>query len=105
MEQISIYLPGILLAYSAFMLAIMSPAPNVLAVMGTSMSVDRRSGLALTMGVAGTTVLSVVTRALYAVAFSSAPMVRLHAGTRRLIQGTLGAFFAFAGLKLLSSRA
>lgn len=213
MEQISIYLPGILLAYSAFMLAIMSPGPNVLAVMGTSMSVNRRSGLALAMGVAGgsfcwailtaaglsamiaaygsalvaikvcgglyllwlayksfrsalsahdveavelaggrrrpigyfirgfviqmtnpkaalawiaiislglkdgapvwvavaivagTTVLSVVIHALYAIAFSSTPMVRLYAGARRVIQGTLGAFFAFAGLKLLSSRA
>ncbi len=212
MEHISAYLPGILLAYSAFLLAIMSPGPNVLAVMGTSMSVNRRSGLALAMGVAGgsfcwailtavglsaviaayssalvaikiagglyllwlayksfrsalsahdveavelaggrrqpigyflrgfviqmtnpkaalawiaiislglkdgapvwvalvivagTTVLSVVIHALYAVAFSSAPMVRLYARARRLIQGTLGVFFAFAGIRLLTGR-
>jgi len=52
MDQISIYLPGILLAYSAFLLAIISPGPNVLAVMGTSMSVGRTSGMALAFGVA-----------------------------------------------------
>ncbi|HEY6335169.1 MAG TPA: LysE family transporter [Alphaproteobacteria bacterium] len=52
MDQISIYLPGIVLAYSAFLLAIASPGPNVLAVIGTSMSVGRRSGIALRLGVA-----------------------------------------------------
>ena len=41
MQDITIYLPGILLAYSAFLLAIASPGPNVLAVIGTSMSVGR----------------------------------------------------------------
>lgn len=39
MDQISPYLSGIILAYSAFLLAIASPGPNVLAVIGTSMSV------------------------------------------------------------------
>ena len=52
MQDISLYLPGILLAYSAFLLAIASPGPNILAVIGTSMSVNRRSGMALAMGVA-----------------------------------------------------
>jgi len=52
MQDITIYLPGILLAYSAFLLAIASPGPNVLAVIGTSMSVGRSSGIALAMGVA-----------------------------------------------------
>ncbi len=52
MEHFSLYLPGILLAYSAFLLGIISPGPNVLAVMGTSMSVGRRSGMALGSGVA-----------------------------------------------------
>ncbi len=212
MEQISTYLPGIGLAYSAFLLSIMSPGPNVLAIMGTSMSVGRPQGLALGIGVAtgsfcwamltatglsailanvaialtaikiagglyllwlaykafrsaasthevtattltdtpitafgyfrrgltiqmtnpkaalawiaiislglqadaptwvaativiGTTVLSIVIHALYALAFSSTPMVRLYARARRGIQTTLGAFFAIAGIKLLTSR-
>ena len=53
MDQLSAYLPGIVLAYSAFLLAIMSPGPNILAVMGTSMTVNRASGIALALGVAG----------------------------------------------------
>jgi len=52
MSEIAIYLPGILLAYSAFLLSIMSPGPNVLAVIGTAMGVDRKSGVALALGVA-----------------------------------------------------
>jgi threonine/homoserine/homoserine lactone efflux protein len=52
MDELSLYLPGILLAYSAFLLAIASPGPNVLAMIGTSMSVGRRAGVALALGVA-----------------------------------------------------
>src|SRR5215475_15321469 len=52
MVDVSTYLPGILLAYSAFFLAIASPGPNVLAVIGTSMAVGRGSGIALALGVA-----------------------------------------------------
>jgi len=212
MHDLAVYLPGIILAYSAFLLSIMSPGPNILAIMGTSMSVGRPYGLALAMGVAGgsfcwavltatglsallasyavaltaikivgglyllwlaykafraaarrrdiearvldgavltphrcflrglaiqmtnpkaalawiaiislglqpgapvwvaavivigTTALSVLIHAIYAMLFSSPPMVRLYGRTRRVIQGTLGAFFTIAGLKLLSSR-
>lgn len=52
MQDISIYLPGIMLAYAAFLLAIASPGPNILAVIGTSMAVNRTSGMALAVGVA-----------------------------------------------------
>ena len=212
MDQIATYLPGILLAYAAFLLSIMSPGPNVLSIMGTSMSIGRRTGVSLAMGVAagsfvwavltaaglsaliasyaivltvikivgglfllwlaykafksaasaheivaqkpddatrnragfflrgftiqmtnpkaalawiaiislglsaqapfwvafavvaGTTLMSVVIHLLYALAFSTPPMVRLYAKTRRWVQGTLGIFFTFAGLKLLTSK-
>jgi amino acid exporter len=212
MEQISVYLPGILLAYSAFLLAIASPGPNVLAVIGTSMSVGRKSGIALALGVAagsfcwamlaaigltallasyayaitvikiagglyllwlaykafrsaasrhdlevatlsgptrsligyairgftvqmtnpkaalawiaiislglqenapawvgfsivaGTSILSVLIHCVYALAFSTPVMVRLYSRARRWIQAALGAFFAFAGIRLLTSR-
>ena len=212
MDQFSVYLAGIALAYSAFLLSIMSPGPNVLAILGTSMSVGRRQGLALAFGVAagsccwalltatglsalltgiahaltaikiiggiyllwlsykafrsaaspgdieaktlgdapltsfgyfrrgfavqmtnpkaalawiaiislgmqpgapvwvagaivvGTTLLSIIIHALYALAFSSDPMVRLYGRARRFIQATIGLFFAFAGIRLLSSR-
>ncbi|MEM7508782.1 MAG: LysE family transporter [Pseudomonadota bacterium] len=52
MGTLSIYLPGILTAYAAFLLAIASPGPNILAVIGTAMGVGRGSGIALAMGVA-----------------------------------------------------
>jgi amino acid exporter len=212
MDQISAYLPGILLAYSAFFLAIASPGPNVLAVIGTSMSVGRKSGIALALGVAagsfcwamlaaigltallasyayaltvikiggglyllwlaykafrsaasrhdieattlsgatrspfgyavrgftiqmtnpkaalawiaiislglqenapvwvgfsiviGTSILSVLIHCVYALAFSTPVMVRFYSTARRWIQAALGAFFAFAGIKLLTSR-
>lgn len=206
------YLPGIILAYTTFLVAIASPGPNILAVLGTSMSVGRRSGIALALGVAagsfcwamlsvvglsallasyafalqiikvagglyllwlayksfrsaasrhdieartlagstrsplgyavrgftiqmtnpkaalawiaimslglqagapvwvpvslvaGTSILSVIIHCVYAVAFSTPVMVRAYSRARRSIQATLGALFAFAGLKLLTSR-
>jgi amino acid exporter len=212
MQEIQLYLPGILLAYAAFLLALASPGPNVLAVIGTSMNASRASGLSLAMGVAigsftwalltvfglsallasyasallaikifggvyllylayksfksaasdhyiaalavtgkprsasgyfkrgyivqmtnpkaalswiaiislglqegapwwvaaaivvGTFILSIGIHALYAIAFSTPAMVRLYGKSRRAIQGVLGTFFAFAGLRLLTSR-
>lgn len=54
--------------------------------------------------VIGTSLLSLLIHFLYAVAFSTTTMVRLYGKARRSIQGALGAFFAFAGIKLLVSR-
>jgi amino acid exporter len=51
MDDITLYLPGIILAYSAFLVAIASPGPNVLAVIGTSMDVGRGPGLGLALGI------------------------------------------------------
>jgi len=212
MENVTIYLPGIILAYSAFLLAIASPGPNILAVIGTSMSVGRKSGIALALGVAtgsftwalltvfglsallasyasalilikifgglyllwlayksfksatsthdieaqelaggmrtpsgyfqrgyiiqmtnpkaalawiaiislglqegaplwvgaaiilGTFIMSISIHILYALAFSTASMVRIYSKSRRIIQGVLGTFFTYAGLRLLSDR-
>lgn len=212
MTEISAFLPGIAMAYAAFLLSIASPGPNILAVIGTAMEVNRRSGVALASGVAvgsltwavltvvglsallatyawtlivikvfggcyllwlayksfkaaaaerdlqatelaggrrspmgyairgyivqmtnpkaalawiaiislgisngapvwvgativaGTFVLSLVIHVMYAVAFSTPVMVRIYGRARRYIQATLGVFFAFAGVKLLTSR-
>src|SRR5215467_11163698 len=57
MGELSIYLPGILLAYSACLLGLASPGPNVLAVLGTSMAEGRRAGVALALGIAAGSVL------------------------------------------------
>lgn len=212
MSELALYLPGILLSYAAFLLAIASPGPNILAVIGTSMGVNRRSGMALAMGVAtgsftwalltvfglsallasyvsalivikvfgglyllwlayksfksamsrhdieatelaggrrtpwgyarrgyviqmtnpkavlawiaiislglqngapmwvgavivlGTFALSIAIHLLYAVAFSTPVMVRIYGRARRGIQGVLGTFFAYAGVRLLTDR-
>jgi threonine/homoserine/homoserine lactone efflux protein len=212
MDQIALYLPGIALAYAAFFLGIASPGPNVLAILGTSMSLGRRPGVALALGIGvgsifwailtvaglsavlasyaealtiikiagglyllwlafkafrsaasareivtttlaganrrnvalflrglaiqmtnpkavlawiaimslgvqqgaplwvdlslviGTGILSIAIHTLYAVAFSTATMVRVYGKARRSIQAALGAFFCFAGFKLLTSR-
>lgn len=212
MDQISDYLPGIILAYSAFLLTILSPGPNNFAVMGASMSAGRTCGVALALGVttgsfcwavmtlmgfsallasyagaltiikvmgglyllwlayrsfrsaasardidlpkmpdgerslsgyylrgfviqmtnpkaaftwiavislglqssssawvglsivAGTTLIAAVVHCAYAMAFSMASVVRGYRKVRRLVQGALGVFFAFAGVRLLASR-
>lgn len=52
MDAVTAYWPGFALAYGTFLLSIMSPGPNILAIMGTSMSVGRKAGAALAMGVA-----------------------------------------------------
>ena len=52
MGEIAAFLPGIGLALAAFLLSIMSPGPNILAILGTSMSVGRRPGVAVALGVA-----------------------------------------------------
>ncbi len=48
---------GVLLAYGLFVAGVLSPGPNVLAILGTSMSVGRREGCALAMGIASGTFL------------------------------------------------
>lgn len=211
MTDFYVYLPDILLAYSAFLLGMASPGPNIMAVIGTSMSVGRTSGIALAIGVAtgsftwavltvvglsalltvyasalffikifggmyllwlaykafksaaspgdikaqqleggalspmgygmrgyviqmtnpkaalawiaivslglkqdaplwvgasiviGTFLLSLVLHTIYAVAFSTPVMVRVYGRARRYIQATLGAFFAFVGIRLITS--
>jgi amino acid exporter len=89
MEQISEYLPGILLAYSAFLLGIASPGPNILAVIGTSMSVGRSSGVALALGVATGSLtwalLTVLGLSALLAAYSSALIVIKIAGGLYLI--------------------
>ena len=44
MAELNLYLPRILLAYSACLLGLASPGPNVPAVLGTAMGEGRRAG-------------------------------------------------------------
>ena len=62
MEALYPYLPGFVLAYSVFALAMCSPGPNVLTIMGTSMSVGRTEGMVLALGTAiGSSLWAVLT--------------------------------------------
>lgn len=54
--------------------------------------------------VVGTTLLSLLGHLAYAVAFSTAPVVSRYRRARRWIEAALGAFYCFAGYKLLTSR-
>jgi len=51
MTEFQEYFPGVLLSLSAVTLALMSPGPNIMAVIGTSMGIGRRQGIALALGV------------------------------------------------------
>src|SRR5262249_47667540 len=64
MDQVATYLPGIALAYAVFFVGIASPGPNVLAVLGTSMSLGRRAGLALALGIGAGSILWAVLAAV-----------------------------------------
>ncbi len=52
MEPTSGIVTGILIAYSVFLLTILSPGPNNIAVIGTSVSAGRPAGLAVALGIA-----------------------------------------------------
>jgi len=45
------HISGIMIAFGAFFLAVLSPGPNMLAVIGTSMGSGRRAGLIVALGV------------------------------------------------------
>jgi len=50
-NEVPIYLHGIALAYTVALLGLMSPGPNILSVIGTSMGAGRRHGAMLALGV------------------------------------------------------
>lgn len=57
MEEPNFYLTGIFVAYGVFSLGMLSPGPNILSIIGTSMAVGRKSGKALALGVASGSLL------------------------------------------------
>jgi amino acid exporter len=88
-DNVSVYLLGVILAYTTFFVAIASPGPNILAVLGTSMSVGRKSGIALAMGVAAGSfcwaLLFVIGLAALLTAYASALIVIKIAGGSYLL--------------------
>lgn len=100
MQDFATYLPGIILAYSAFLLGICSPGPNVLAVMGTSMSVGRTSGVSLAMGIAvGSLTWAVLT------AFGLSALLATYASALFAIKLFGGAYLLWLAYKAFKSAA
>ena len=54
--------------------------------------------------VVGTSIISAVGHVIYAMAFSTAPVVAAYAKARRWIEGVLGIYFCFASYKLATYR-
>ncbi|HEY2976648.1 MAG TPA: LysE family translocator [Burkholderiaceae bacterium] len=100
MDPLSAYVPGILLAYTAVMLALMSPGPNILAVIGTSMGVGRRQGIALALGVACGTFLWVL---LTVIGFTA--VIASYAAVMVVLKILGGFYLLWLGYKSLRSAA
>ena len=100
MEQFFSYLPGILLAYTAVLLALMSPGPNVMAVIGTSMGVGRREGIALALGVSFGTFLWV---SLTVAGFTA--VMATYAWVMLVLKILGGGYLLWLGFKALRSAA
>ena len=100
MTEAGTYLPGIFLSLSAMMLALMSPGPNILAVIGTSMNSGRRCGLVLALGVTTGTFLSASVAVLGLTALLTA-----YAGMLTFIKIAGGCYLLYLGYKSLRSAA
>lgn len=98
MDALHAYLPGMLLAYSAFVLATVSPGPAVLATLGTAMGAGRRAGVMLGLGVAmGSCSLGVLTAMGLSVVLAS------YAGALIAIKIAGGLYLLWLAVKSLRS--
>lgn len=100
MVEFQQFLPGVLLSLSAVMLALMSPGPNVLAVIGTSMAVGRKQGIALAVGVGFGTFLWV---GLAVMGFTA--VMTQYAAVMFAIKMLGGGYLIWLGAKVLRSAA
>lgn len=98
MSEVSLYLPSILLSMSAVVLALMSPGPNILAVIGTSMSIGRTHGAALALGVAFGSFLWALIAVLGLTALLTA-----YAGVLTIVKIVGGCYLLWLGYKSLKS--
>jgi amino acid exporter len=98
MNDISLYLPGILMAYAAFTLATLSPGPAFFVTTGTSMSVGRRSGIMVALGV----VAGSFSWAAAAIAGVSA-VLATYAGALTAVRTAGGLYLGWLALKALRS--
>lgn len=86
MDQLLTYGPGIAMALAAFCIGLLSPGPNILAVIGASMSKGRPAGKALALGIASG---SFVWGSLTAIGLTSVLLVYASVVTAIKIAGAL----------------
>ena len=86
------YLPDLLLVYSAFAIAVGSPGPSNMAIMGTSMEQGRTAGLTLALGVT----TGSLTWGLLSAAGVSA-LIAAHAGMLQVIKIAGGLYLLYLG--------
>ena len=51
MHEILTYLPQILPAYVAYLIAVISPGPAIMAIVSTSMTHGRKAGMTIALGI------------------------------------------------------
>ena len=94
------YLAQIGLAYAAFALGMLSPGPNILSVVGTSMGAGRGAGIALALGVAAG---SLVWAALTAVGLTA--LIAAYAPVLAAIKVAGGLYLLWLAFKAFRSAA
>lgn len=92
MQALLPYLPDLLLVYSAFAIAVGSPGPSNMAIMGTSMEQGRAAGLTLALGVT----TGSLTWGLLSTAGVSA-LIAAHAGMLLVIKIAGGLYLLYLG--------
>ena len=85
MTEIATYAPGLLLAFTTLTLALLSPGPSVLAILGVALGQGRRSALAMAFGVGiGSTCWALLTvlglSALIAVSATALIVIKIAGG-------------------------
>ncbi|NRA88641.1 MAG: LysE family translocator [Rhizobiales bacterium] len=98
MNEFLNHLPIILIAYLAFTLALISPGPNVLAIMATSMDLGRKQALSMASGVAlGTFIIGALS------ALGLASLLALYANAIYVIKIIGAVYLAWLAFKAFKS--
>jgi amino acid exporter len=99
-DDLLAYLPGIALAYLTCLVGLMSPGPNILSVIGTSMRGGRRPGIAMALGVAlGTFCWGGLTLA------GLSALIAAYASAMRAVKTVGGLYLLWLAFKALRSAA
>jgi threonine/homoserine/homoserine lactone efflux protein len=94
----SLYLQGL-----AIQMTNPKAALHWIAIVGVGLGADAPLWVGATL-VVSATVISLFGHVIYAVTFSTRPVVRFYQRARRWIDGTLGLFFTFAAFKIATYR-